>query len=138
MALPVLGEVMMSLFGARMLVSGLPGDLSWPEGYPQYVENFRPQLVYRGFRRSILSTLRCMPLDDHGAVYRRMGAQGRPILLVWGEHDATVSFKHHEVALNAMPQAEFHAVREAGHIPHYERPEVVSPLLIGFLRGSNL
>jgi pimeloyl-ACP methyl ester carboxylesterase len=134
LALPVLGEVMMSLLGARMLVSGLPDDLFWPEGYPQYVEQFYPQLAYRGFRRSILSTLRGMPLDDHKAVYRRVGAQGRPILLIWGEHDRTVPFEHHQAALKAMPQAEFHAIREAGHIPHYERPEVVNPLLIAFLR----
>jgi pimeloyl-ACP methyl ester carboxylesterase len=134
MTLPVLGEVLMSLVGARMLVSGLPGDLFWPEGYPQYVEQFYPQLAYRGFRRSILSTMRCMPLDDHQAVYRRVGTQGRPILLVWGEQDGTVSFEHHKAALEAMPQAEFHAVREAGHISHYERPEVVNPLLIEFLR----
>jgi pimeloyl-ACP methyl ester carboxylesterase len=135
MALPLLGELMMPLFGARMLVSGLPGDLFWPEGYPQYVDRFYPQLAYRGFRRSILSTLRYMPLDDHKAVYRRVGAQGRPILLVWGEQDGTVPFEYHRAALEAMPQAEFHAVREAGHIPHYERPEVVSPLLIEFLQG---
>ena len=135
MALPVVGELMMPLFGARMLASGLPGDLFWPEGYPQYVDQFYPQLAYQGFRRSILSTLRCMPLDDHEAVYRRVGALDRPILLVWGEHDGTVPFEYHRAALQAMPQAEFHAVREAGHIPHYERPEVVGPLLVRFLRG---
>lgn len=31
---------------------------------------------------------------------------------------------------------EFHAIDEAGHVPHYEQPEVVNPLLIEFLRKS--
>ena len=28
----------------------------------------------------------------------------------------------------------FHAVDDAAHIPHYERPEVVNPIVLEFLR----
>ena len=34
----------------------------------------------------------------------------------------------------SFPLAEFHAIDGAGHIPHYERPDVVKPMLISFLR----
>ena len=35
----------------------------------------------------------------------------------------------------AVPQAEFHPVDLAAHLPHYERPEIVSPILLEFLRA---
>ena len=32
-----------------------------------------------------------------------------------------------------IPQAELHIIEEAAHLPHYERPEVVNPILMEFL-----
>jgi len=33
-----------------------------------------------------------------------------------------------------IPQAEYHPIDDAAHIPHYERPEVVTPIALEFLR----
>jgi len=35
----------------------------------------------------------------------------------------------------AIPQAEFHAIPHAGHLPVMERTDVVNPLLLAFLRA---
>ena len=56
------------------------------------------------------------------------------MLLIWGRADITVPFKTHEQVQTAIPQVQFHPIDEAGHIPNYERPEVVNPLLIDFFR----
>jgi len=48
-----------------------------------------------------------------------------------------VPFATSEQVRAAIPQIEFHAIDEAGHIPHYERPEAVNPILIEFFRNGN-
>jgi len=57
------------------------------------------------------------------------------ILLIWGREDHTVSFDRSAAVRTAFPRAEFHAIDSAGHIPQYERPEVVNQLLLKFLRA---
>jgi pimeloyl-ACP methyl ester carboxylesterase len=73
-------------------------------------------------------------LGELTQTYQRVAAQGLPVLLVWGRQDKIVPFKLSEKARQILPQAEFHAIDQAGHIAHYERPEVVNPLLITFLK----
>jgi pimeloyl-ACP methyl ester carboxylesterase len=67
------------------------------------------------------------------AAYQRVGAQGLPVLLIWGREDTTVPFALSRWVRAAMPKAEFHAIAGAGHVPHMERPELVNGLLIDFL-----
>jgi pimeloyl-ACP methyl ester carboxylesterase len=35
--------------------------------------------------------------------------------------------------MKAIPHAEFHAIENCGHIPHYEKPEIINPILLEFL-----
>jgi pimeloyl-ACP methyl ester carboxylesterase len=133
-SLPGLGELLIGLFAKILLASNQPGDFYLPEKFPGYPGQFLPQMQYQGFKRAILSTLRLGPLGELTETYRRVAATGRPVLLVWGKQDKVVPFKLNEKARQIIPQAEFHAIDQAGHIAHYERPEVVNPLLIAFLQ----
>nr|MBC7246018.1 alpha/beta fold hydrolase [Chloroflexota bacterium] len=132
--LPWLGERLMDLLFERVMVNSQGNDFVHPERFPDFRAKYLPQTHYIGFRRAILSTLRGDVLRDHSEVYRRVGKQGRPILLIWGRLDKTIPFETHRQVLAAMPGADFHAIEDAGHVPHYERPEVVNPILIEFLR----
>jgi pimeloyl-ACP methyl ester carboxylesterase len=55
------------------------------------------------------------------------------VLLFWGRDDKTVPFAYSADICAAIPQIQFHAVDDCGHIPHYEKPEVVNPILLEFL-----
>jgi pimeloyl-ACP methyl ester carboxylesterase len=132
-SLPGLGEILIGLFAKLLLASNQPGDFYLPEKFPGYPGQFLPQMQYRGFKRAILSTLRVGPLGELTKTYQRVAAQGRPVLLIWGRQDKVVPFKLSEKARQILPQAEFHAIDQAGHIAHYEKPELVNPLLIAFL-----
>ena len=134
LALPGLGETLIGLFAKRLLASSQPSDFYMPEKFPGYPEQFLPQMQYQGFKRAILSTLRVGPLGGLTQTYQRVAAHRLPVLLIWGRQDRLVPFKLSEKARQILPQAEFHAIDQAGHIAHYERPEVVSPLLIAFLK----
>jgi pimeloyl-ACP methyl ester carboxylesterase len=134
LALPGLGETLIGLFAKRLLASSQPSDFFMPEKFPGYPQQFLPQMQYQGFKRAILSTLRVGPLGGLTQTYQRVAARGLPVLLIWGRQDTLVPFKLSEKARQILPQAEFHAIDQAGHIAHYERPQVVNPLLVAFLK----
>jgi pimeloyl-ACP methyl ester carboxylesterase len=54
-------------------------------------------------------------------------------MLIWGMEDQTVPFKHSAKFMQLVQQTEFHAIDQAKHIPQFERPEKVNPLIINFL-----
>lgn len=131
---PLFGEWFMNLFGDQMLVDWLRGDFRQPEKFPEYQKKYRLQMKYVGFKRALLSTIRSGFLSDMTEAYRRVGQQRRPVLLIWGREDKAIPFSTSEKVRAAIPQVEFHAIDDAGHISHYERPEIVNRLLMEFLR----
>src|SRR5438067_11316571 len=109
-------------------------DFLHPERYPHYLDAYREQMRYRGFRRALLETLRNYISKDVTADFKRLGRSGKPALLIWGKEDKDVPIAIADKVREDVPQAEFHAVDDAAHIPHYERPEVVNPIMLEFLR----
>jgi pimeloyl-ACP methyl ester carboxylesterase len=63
----------------------------------------------------------------------RLGEIAVPTLLVWGEKDGITSRAHHDEILDAIPGARLEVIAGAGHLPTVEAPEVVVPLLSGFI-----
>jgi pimeloyl-ACP methyl ester carboxylesterase len=59
--------------------------------------------------------------------------QNHLVLLFWGKDDKTVPFKHSDDIRAAIPQTQFHAIDNCSHIPHYEKPDEVNPILLEFL-----
>jgi pimeloyl-ACP methyl ester carboxylesterase len=95
---------------------------------------FRPSIHIKGFKRSLLSTVRNMPLQDADPVYRRVGARRLSTLIVWGSQDRLTPVTLAKPVHEAMPHAELHLL-ESGHLPHYEHPKVFMPILLGFLES---
>ena len=133
--LPGVGEYLMAVYMApSMLPKSQPEDFYQPERFPDWEARYRDQMQYKGFKRAILSTIRHMVALDALAEYEQLGESGAPVLLLWGREDQTVSAADIETLRRAIPGVEFHPVDEAGHLPHYEQPGEVNPLLIDFLR----
>jgi pimeloyl-ACP methyl ester carboxylesterase len=133
---PVIGELVMHLTGDRTIPAGMAEDLLYPDLTPEYVEKYLPQMKIAGFKRAILSTYRSGLLFDHRGVYERLGQTALPILLLWGDHDLTIPMSVGLEMLKYMPHAELRVIEESGHVPHYEVPDVVNPLLIEFLKRA--
>ena len=130
---PLLGEYFMGVFMAPSLPEAQREDFYHPERFPSWPDQYRVQMQYRGFRRALLSTIRTYFARDVREDYRRVGQSGRPVLLIWGKEDRTVPLARSAEILRAIPQAEFHTIEETAHLPHYERPEIVNPMLVRFL-----
>lgn len=75
-------------------------------------------------------------LSDQRQSYETIGRQGRPVLLFWGREDRITPFENSDMIRNAIPGSVFHAIDNCGHIANFEKPEIVNPILVDFLRGD--
>jgi pimeloyl-ACP methyl ester carboxylesterase len=130
---PIVGECHMALVRAPFLADSQAGDFFEPERFPDWARRFREFMRYEGFQRALLSTMRHYLQRDLSDDYRLVGGSALPLLVVWGEHDAGARQVVGELR-RLMPRAEFRAIERAGHLPQYERPESVGPILVAFLR----
>ena len=132
--LPRFGETLLNLIGSEGLVRNIASDFL----NPGYVEHFQSrylvQMRYIGFKQAILSTVREGMLESFLNCYTSIGKMDKPVLLFWGRQDRTVPFHYSRDLKQAIPQAELHVIENCGHIPHYEKPEEVDPILLEFLR----
>jgi pimeloyl-ACP methyl ester carboxylesterase len=135
MAAPFAGEVLIGLLWSIRVVKKLASRLPDREQVGEFGPRYIPQMQYKGFKRALLSTIRNHMLDSFLDVYERVGKMNKPVLLFWGPHDRTVPFEHHGILRRAIPNVHFHAIEDTGHIPHYEKPEEVNPILLKFLKG---
>jgi len=131
--LPVVGELALGLFGSASMVKGIAADLFDSKAVEHFQAQYKVQMQYKGFKRAILSTMRNGMLESFYETYACVGKLHKPTLLFWGTDDRTVPFEYSKFILKAMPHAEFHVIENCGHIPHYEKPEVVNPILLEFL-----
>ncbi|MEJ5239690.1 MAG: alpha/beta hydrolase [Anaerolineales bacterium] len=132
--LPGVGELALALSGGERLVRGAAADFFDPQLVQAFQERYRQQMRYRGFLRALLSTLRSGMLGDFSDLYRQVGALQLPVLILWGREDTTVPYDHATALQQLIPQARLVTVENCGHIPHYEKPHEVNPVLIEFLR----
>lgn len=133
--LPGIGEYLTAAFFLPQAPHKQLGDFYRPENFPDWPERFQEQMRYQGFGTALLSTLRHFMSQDPLADYQKIRQAQKPVLLLWGTEDR-VTPPQGVNKLKPLLDPEFHWVEQAGHVPHYERPEVVNPYLIQFLTPS--
>jgi pimeloyl-ACP methyl ester carboxylesterase len=135
--LPLVGSALWQAMAVPSMDEGQLGDFVDPSLWPDWPERYRHQMQYRGFGRALLSTLREAAGSTTDTLYARVGSSGIPTLIVWGKEDSTVSIANAPSVQKAIPQAQFHPIARAGHLPHMERAAEVHPILITFLRSAS-
>jgi pimeloyl-ACP methyl ester carboxylesterase len=113
--------------------NGQLADFKYPEQFPNWVNDYKVQMQYKGFRHAIISTLTNYPIDSIFANYDRLNSYRKKVLLIWGRDDKTVTFNYSD-SLRRRLQCDFLAVDDAGHLPHLEKPALVTRKMISFLR----
>ena len=131
--LPIVGELALGLFGSGNMIKNIAKDLFDTKSVEYFQDQYKTQMEYKGFKHAILSTMRNNMLESFFETYTQVGILQKPTLLFWGRNDKTIPFENSKIILKAVPHAEFHAIENCGHIPHYEKPEIVNPILLEFL-----
>jgi len=105
-----------------------------PDLFPGWVERYKVQMQYKGFRRALISTLYDYGADIPG-YYAKLDGLDKKVLLVWGKEDQTVPFRYSD-SLRARLEVEFLPVADAAHLPHLEQPGLVNRRILDFLRSG--
>ncbi len=103
-------------------------------------ELISPSIIERSFhnrqRGGLLTPLYSLLDHIHSWEERygqRMANISHQTLLLWGDHDRVFPLGVGKQVKNILPQAEWHIIPESGHLPQWEQPEVVNPLILSFL-----
>jgi pimeloyl-ACP methyl ester carboxylesterase len=136
LVIPGLGELVLGLSGNGPMVRSVASDFFDRREISLFQSRYRDQMRYRGFKRAILSTVRHRMVDGFPQVYAQLGKLNTPVLLIWGQDDHTIPFEQSQAIIDLVPRVEFHVIPGCGHVPHYEKPDIVNPLLVGFLRSK--
>lgn len=131
--LPGVGELVLGLGGTGRLLSSAAADIFGGSPVQEFRESYLQQMRFKGFKRSLLSSVRNGMVDGFPSLYEQVGKLQIPVLLVWGSQDRAVPVRQSRAILDRIPQASLHVIDGCGHTPHYEKPEVVNPILLEFL-----
>jgi pimeloyl-ACP methyl ester carboxylesterase len=135
-ALPAVGEMLFGLLATEPLVRAVASDFFDRRYVQQFQARYRVQMQFRGFRSSLLSSIRSGMLAGFPEVYATLGRTKLPVLLFWGENDRTVPFAHSRDIVEAVPRAQLVAVAGCSHLPHYEKPGQFNARLLQFLADA--
>ncbi|HEX3867189.1 MAG TPA: alpha/beta hydrolase [Gemmatimonadaceae bacterium] len=133
---PVIGELLWQYEAVPKLPDGQAGDFLEPQRFPGWADRYREQMRYHGFGRSLLSTRRATLNANMDTVYASVGRTPVPVLLLWGMSDRTVPLERSTGVRLAMPNADFHAIRGAAHLPILEQASTTDSLMLVFLARS--
>jgi pimeloyl-ACP methyl ester carboxylesterase len=130
---PGLGNMLMSVLGERIIKKSIADNYFDPSQVEPFLAEFEKQMAYDGYKRALLRTAKDLN-QDQASAYEQVGKLGKPTLLIWGRQDLTAPFEHSEKVMALIPHTIFHPIDGTGHIPHYEKPALVSPLIVAFLQ----
>ena len=120
----------------QKVIDGLPNNFYRYEDFPDFEEQFCEQLQFKGFAQAITSTLMDFDYSSLPEIYQHVGQLGIPSCLFWGEEDLLADFETSAEIRKLIPAVQFHPIAEAGHLSHYERPDLVNSLLLEFLQNE--
>jgi pimeloyl-ACP methyl ester carboxylesterase len=64
---------------------------------------------------------------------QRLGSVNLPVLAIWGDSDRIVTPAYGSAYAAAFPNARFEIVKDAGHLPHLEKPAATFALIDAFV-----
>jgi pimeloyl-ACP methyl ester carboxylesterase len=108
-------------------------DVKYPDRFPGWVDKYKVQMQYKGFRHALISTRKHCYGDITALNYTRLGKLKKKILLIWGKEDQTIPF-HFSDSVRKRVEVDFFPVDDARHLPHLEKPALVNQKIISFLK----
>ena len=129
---PLVGELVLQLVPDSK-IADLSGKVLSADKRTALEREAAEQYRFRGKRRAMLANLRGDALDDATACYEGVREQGIPTLLTWGTMDKTIPGDSMIRLRDLLPGIEYHEFEGAGHLAHYEFPDLINSPLIHFL-----
>ncbi len=134
---PILGDLIMSAFGRRIVLQSLMRGLHSDIIKKSFLSLITEQMQYRGYLHAFLSTLRNCAYKDFSHIYREIGEGVNPVLLLLGSNDPSIPLSLKDKMRELIPRIEQFEVKDSGHFPHLERTNNVSSKIVRFLNSPS-
>ena len=122
------------LFGGLMIESVLKEIIHDPALLtPAVIERSNRNRQRPGLIKPIMTVRENLPLWESGFA-TRVGEITHPTLVIWGEEDRVFPIAVGEELHQTIKGSQFSRIPKAGHIPQWERPDLVNQELITFIR----
>ncbi|MBI4402415.1 MAG: alpha/beta fold hydrolase [Nitrospirae bacterium] len=100
---------------------------------PAVIERSYRNRKHPGFIPPLMTLGKNLPLWEEGFA-KRLGEIRLPTLILWGAEDRVFPPQVGRALHATIVGSKFSLIPESGHIPQWERPEAVNPILLEFLR----
>jgi pimeloyl-ACP methyl ester carboxylesterase len=130
--LEIIANYKMAIGHAKQAAGQLE-DFKYPGRFAGWVEQYKVQMQYKGFRHALISTINNYSGDTIISNYHSLNTLHKKTLLIWGREDKTVPFKYSD-SLQRILKVNFFAVDDAGHLPYLEQPQSVNQKIISFIK----
>jgi len=127
------GEVLIVGAGRRLLPRLMGRSFANETVRREWVPRLMNGEVFEGYRRSLLSSMRHMPLDNAMAVFEEVGLHHYPVGLFWGEQDVVCPFENRNALVQAIPRARLFGFEDGGHAVHLDCASAFHEALARFL-----
>lgn len=128
-----LGEYLISVLGDKFFTN--PSKVLYlNEKKDELTEKLLSQMHYKGKKKAVLANIRGDALNDPTIYYKQVKQQDIPVLLTWADHDKSISQESMKRLCELIPNIQYHQIKNASHLAHYEIPEEINPILIDFFR----
>jgi len=101
---------------------------------PVVLERSRRNRKRPGLLAPLMMLPKNLPLWEEGFA-KRFAEIHHPTLIVWGAEDRLFPPSVGEALHSTIAGSTLSLIPEAGHIPQWERPDIVNPILLKFLQG---
>ena len=127
---------MFNKLGDNILLKGLVDDFHKPEKFPEYIEKYKEQLKYKGFKRTILETIKNFQADKDKGLYKKIGGSKTKEIFVLAEYDKQIPSNTEELIKEAISDADIKTISNASHALNYEKPDELNEYLRHLLKSD--
>ncbi|TFH43178.1 MAG: alpha/beta hydrolase [Chrysiogenales bacterium] len=104
----------------------------------EQIENYYSRLVSPGALRAQVALAKAIDFDRIEQYVERLSEVKQKTLIIWGENDVWIPLKLGYRLNRLIADSTLAIIERCGHIPQEEKPEVVIPLLLNFIRGRDI
>lgn len=102
------------------------------------IENYYRRLVTPGALRAQVSLAKSIDFDRIEQYVDRLSEVKQKTLIIWGENDVWIPVKLGYKLNRLIADSTLAIIEKCGHIPQEEKPEVVAPLLLNFMKDRDI
>jgi pimeloyl-ACP methyl ester carboxylesterase len=100
------------------------------------VDEYSRPFAKPGYKKYLIRLLDAFSSEESAGISEHLGEIRVPLLIVWGDRDKWVPPAFGPRLNKIVPGSKYVSIKDAGHLPHEELPDVVNPILVGFMKSS--